>query len=112
MTDNERFTIYRAGRMILSSRVVSNRLIRPLSEAEVASLAAESDVRFFVNSERDDLHEVASEAIASFWQDTLRDHIADGDDSSLNEFENGYKFRAELWKGHGGQKIVVFFYHH
>ena len=112
MVDRQHFSIDRKGRQIIARQVVSRRQIGTITESDVASLVADSSVRFFVNRERDTLDEIINDDIASLWETELRDHIASDEEACLDDFENGYMFFAELWKEYGSRKIVVLYYHH
>lgn len=104
----EYVTIKRAAREIWHTALLSNRYLRDLSEEDLSVLQSKGSLQIFVNSERDDLMIADAKTLSS-----LPKHIAKpGKEPDINDFENGYYFRAEQWKAEGGGVIVVLYYHH
>jgi len=92
------------------SKLVSNRFVKEISEAEWDDLRAEhgDELEVYLHAERDDLTPADSKILA----DATRHIVEPGSDQNFEDFEHGYCFFADLWKGEGGKPIVVLHYQH
>jgi hypothetical protein len=110
---DEQFFINTQSLEIWSRTVWCRRYVKDLNHTEVASIILNDSPDIFINAERDKLSRVPDDERLSFWESDLKGHIAKcEDDLDLTDFENGYCYAVQLWKGKGGQKILVLRYHH
>ena len=108
----EEFFRNRKSHEVWSRVVISRRFIGYLEEREVRDLCQTDDLVVFVHAERDALERVDGN-IADFWTRQLEKHIAsDPEEFELDQFEDGYCYVAEHWKGKHGRHILVLQCHH
>ncbi len=108
----ESFFLNRKSREIYSLTLWSRKNIKVLNSQEVEQIILDNSSTVFINYERDNLTMLAESELVSFWESDLKNHIAKSYCSSPQDFEHGYCYIAELWKGKYGKRILVLHYLH
>ena len=108
----ESFFVDRNSKTIYSHTVWCRRYVKDLTPEETENSILNETSEVFVNYERDCLTPIPSEEIKSLWKSDIKNHIVVNSHFSLQEFEKGYCYTAELWKGKYGQEILILKYHH
>ena len=106
------YRIDRKAREIISTSLVSKRLIDVVTEAALLKLLEDDRLIVYENHSHDALNRISPDDYAAMLRDKWRDHIADTDDFDLQDYTDGYCYTGEFWKGYNGIPIVILYCHH
>ncbi|MGD1917494.1 MAG: hypothetical protein ACFCAD_00605 [Pleurocapsa sp.] len=108
----ESFFLNRKSKEIYSLIIWSRKNIKTLNVQEVEQIILNNSPTVLFNYERDNLTMIPEVEVVSLWESNLKNHIAESYCSSPQDFEHGYCYVAELWKGKYGKKILTLHYLH
>ena len=106
------YRVDRKGRKVTATSLVTKRLIGSIDESAFTALLADDRLVIFENHYGDDLKRISPDDYRTQMSDKWRDHITDSDDFDLDDFTDGYCYRAQHWKGYDGVPVVILFCHH
>lgn len=113
MLKDESYILDAKANKIWKKTLVSKKKVKLLTEKEAEQIFFTEQTPLCILWEENALQWYEFEQAKIIWQEQVKNHIMlEDDDSTLDDFENGYSFFAELWSMKYGKKLIVLYYGH